>query len=235
MQGDQTARRDPKDDTDVRLLAAAAAGDQPAWQTLYERYADNVYRWCRQSGLPQEDAEDVAQEVFWCVHVGLERFERGADGSFRAWLSRICARRITDYQRTFARRRLRAVAADFEQLVSPVARDDPSDGLLAEALQRVRQRVSARTWALFEAYVLLNRGAAEVAREHGVSRYCVYHARTRMVWQLRAQIDGNVLGTDRPAPVCEARAPPDARGGGPKSCGGQRPCGQTPLGVPQKV
>ncbi len=188
MPGDPTSRRDPKDDTDVLLLAAAAAGEQPAWETLYERYGDSVYRWCRQRGLPQEDAEDVAQEVFWCVHERLESFERGSDGSFRGWLYRICGRRIVDHQRTFARGRLRALAADFEKLASPVSQGDPKDALLAEALQRVRRRVSVRTWALFEAYVLQDRSAADVAREHGLSRYCVYHARTRVVWLLREEI-----------------------------------------------
>jgi RNA polymerase sigma-70 factor (ECF subfamily) len=214
MPGDLTSRRDPKDDTDVRLLSAAAAGDQPAWEELYVRYADNVYRWCRRRGLPQEDAEDVAQEVFWCIHERLEHFQRGAEGSFRGWLYRICERRISDHQRKFARGRLRAVAADLDKLASPVSRGDPRDALLAEALQRVRRRVSARTWALFEAYFLQDRSAAEVAREYGISRYCVYHARTRVVWLLRVEIDAaallrlectgpiNLLGAAlRPSPV----------------------------------
>ncbi|MFO0900601.1 MAG: sigma-70 family RNA polymerase sigma factor [Pirellulales bacterium] len=187
MAGDARPLRDPKDDTDVRLLSAAAAGDPPAWEQLYQRYRDTVYGWCRTSGLPREDAEDVAQEVFWCVHNGLEHFDRGADGSFRGWLSRICGRRITDHQRTFARRRLRAVAVDLERLPDHVQRD-AADAELAAALQRVRGQASQTTWAMFAAYVLQDRSAEDVAREWGVSRFRVYHARTRIYWMLRREL-----------------------------------------------
>lgn len=193
MPGDPTSRHDPKDDTDVRLLSAAAAGDQPAWEELYVLYGDSVYRWCRRRGLPQEDAEDVAQEVFWCIHERLEHFQRRADGSFRGWLYRICERRISDHLRNFARGRLRAVAVDLDKVPGPVSQVDPRDALLAAALHRVRRRVSARTWALFEAYVLQEQSAADVAREYGISRYCVYHARTRVVWMLRVEIDAVAL------------------------------------------
>ena len=188
MSADAFGFRDPKDDTDVHLLSAATAGERPAWEALYERYGDTVYRMCRKSGLAAEDAEDVSQEVFWTVYKGLEHFERRTDGSFCGWLYRICERRIADHQRTFARRRLRAVAADLERLPDRAAQVDPAELQLALAMHRVRSQISEATWAIFDAYVLQGRSADEIARERSISRHVVYHARARMVWKLRAEL-----------------------------------------------
>jgi len=193
---DAIYRRDPNDDTDLDLLREVVCGEHPAWSVLYDSYAEMVYKQCRREGLPHEDAEDVMQEVFWNVHKRLEHFDRGVDGSFRGWLYRICQRRIVDRQRIFTRWRLQAAAANSRN-ADHEACETSVELELAAALELARARVSAGTWLLFDAYELQGRPASAVAAEFNVSRFRVYHARTRVVELLRLEIreiEGNAKG-----------------------------------------
>lgn len=81
---------------DEELVRCAQAGDGAAFDLLYERYLDRVYRRVRCS-IPQADVEDVTQEVFIAVIRSLKEF-RG-DSKFRTWLYTILSRKIADYYR----------------------------------------------------------------------------------------------------------------------------------------
>lgn len=180
------------DDTDVRMLRAAAQGDPPAWEELYVRYRDRVYGWCRGAGLSREDAQDVSQEVFWAVYKGLESFDHGGhSGSFRAWLHTIAVRRIAFAQRSFARSRLQEAA----RLGSsrPIRTSNGEDACadleaLAAALECVRPKFSSPTWSAFAAYVIEGRRAEEVAQALGTTRNAVYLARAHVVEAVRAHL-----------------------------------------------
>ncbi len=180
------------DDTDVRILRAAAQGDQPACAELYAQYGDRVYGWCRGAGLSREDAQDVSQEVFWAVYKGLEGFEPGAHcGSFRAWLHTIAMRRIALAQRSLAKARLREAARLVCLRTSEGDTADPTTAelaALADALECVRARYSSHTWSVFSAYVLEGRQADDVASAMGTTRNVVYLARARVVEAVRAHL-----------------------------------------------
>src|SRR5512146_773962 len=77
--------------TDEELIRCAQAGDGAAFDVLYERYLDIVYRRVRCS-IPETDVEDVTQEVFIAVIRSLKEF-RG-DSKFRTWLYTILSRKI---------------------------------------------------------------------------------------------------------------------------------------------
>jgi len=70
-----------------QLIQASAAGDERAFEQLYQHYSRRVYSLClRLLGNPA-DAEDVTQEVFLQVHRKLKTF-RG-DAAFTTWLYRL--------------------------------------------------------------------------------------------------------------------------------------------------
>jgi RNA polymerase sigma-70 factor (ECF subfamily) len=94
-------------DEDGQLLARCKAGDRAAWRTLYESHFDFVLRTARQLGTPQEEVEDVAQEVFTVVMRKLDQFEIG---KVSTWIYRICATIVADRHR---RRRVRRALAHF--------------------------------------------------------------------------------------------------------------------------
>ena len=57
--------------TSTSLLQRMQCGDVEAWQRLVDLYAPLIYYWCHQSGLRDEDAGDVVQEVFKSVVTSL--------------------------------------------------------------------------------------------------------------------------------------------------------------------
>jgi RNA polymerase sigma-70 factor (ECF subfamily) len=79
-------------------------GDLAAWRTLYDRYSQPVFRFIGALGVPPEEREDAAQDVFIAVYRGLSQF-RG-DSQLSTWIYRIAARHASRLGR---RRRLRAL------------------------------------------------------------------------------------------------------------------------------
>ena len=110
----------PNDASDAALLAAAAAGEEPAFVELYRRRRDDVYRFAYALTRCRSSAQDTTQEVFLGVLENAGRFDP-AKGSVRAWLVG-CARHIMiDRLRRDSRwadeAPERAVACDKEQRV----------------------------------------------------------------------------------------------------------------------
>ena len=67
------------DRTDAELIAGISAGESAAFETLYSRYAANVYQTVLRIVQDQTLAEDLVQEVFWRIWRRSSRFagERG--------------------------------------------------------------------------------------------------------------------------------------------------------------
>jgi len=109
-----TAMHEP---TDEMLVQCAQQGDGTAFNALYDRYLDVVYRRVHYS-IPETDVEDVTQEVFIAVVRSLKDF-RG-DSKFRTWLYTLMSRKIADYYR-------RRDPADFQ--VKNSLDDDETDAI----------------------------------------------------------------------------------------------------------
>ena len=69
---------------DAALLRACLAGDQDAWTLLVTRYTRLVYSIALKSGLNEDDAGDVVQNVFTIVLRRLESLQQ--PDRFSAWL-----------------------------------------------------------------------------------------------------------------------------------------------------
>jgi RNA polymerase sigma-70 factor (ECF subfamily) len=90
------------DDTDARLLAALAAGDEAAFVTLYRRRSDDVFRFAYAMGKSRAVAQDVTQEVFLNVLENAARFD-SRKGTARAWLFGCARHAVLDRLRLEAR------------------------------------------------------------------------------------------------------------------------------------
>ncbi len=88
-------------ESDGALVAAAAAGDQLAKQTLFQRHAPMVNRLARRLLGPGVDANDLVQDAFVEALLGIERLKNGQ--AFQAWLCSIVVRTAHKMRR---RRRL---------------------------------------------------------------------------------------------------------------------------------
>ncbi len=88
---------DSKPEPDDGSLAKAARTDRDAFDVLYRRYVDRVYRYCYVHAGNRPDAEDLAAQTFVAVLESLPRY--GGRGPFAAWLFGIARRKCADYHR----------------------------------------------------------------------------------------------------------------------------------------
>jgi len=109
---------------DIELVELAKDGHSNALQQLIKRHYLTVYRlaykWCS----VQEDAEDIAQEVFLKFVRKLQTFRQKS--SFKTWLYRIAVNTAKDFNRKSAARQTREKTFALEQQLQNPAftRDD---------------------------------------------------------------------------------------------------------------
>jgi RNA polymerase sigma-70 factor, ECF subfamily len=84
--------------TDDAALVAAARADGAAFASLYQRYRLPIYRYCRARSRTDDDAADLAQQVFLKAFEAMPRYEdRGLP--FSAWLFRLAHNAVIDAAR----------------------------------------------------------------------------------------------------------------------------------------
>ncbi len=146
--------------------------------TLYRRYFGSVARWVRSLGVPAEEAEDAAQEVFLVAHRRLSRLRE--DASESAWLFGI-ARGVCANRRR-GRRRARRREARYAE-VQALGETDLDDAVhrrrAADLMQAFLDGLPEKYRLPFLLYDLEDRPAPEVARMLGIGADAV-HARVRV-------------------------------------------------------
>lgn len=124
------SRQMPRTD-DSALMLAYAAGDVGAFEQLYLRHKDALYRYLlRQSGNAAI-AEDVAQEVWAKVIAARDRYR--PDAKFSTFLFRVARNAFIDDVR---RNRLRAVSDDYDDERRPADSGAPDQEFDRNALAR---------------------------------------------------------------------------------------------------
>lgn len=181
--------------TSTQLLSKAREWDQDAWQQIVRRYGPLVYRWSQRWSLQPADREDLFQEIFRSVAVGLPNFSREQPGtSFRSWLWTLTRNRAADLLR---RHKPVGELPDESGIVdvrrprtsSEQTRTEPALGdELAKSLSSIRGDFQETTWRAFWESVVEQRPPADVAKELGISLNAVYHARSRVLSKLRSSM-----------------------------------------------
>jgi len=140
--------------TDAALVQRCRAGDDAAWRELVDRFSRYVYAIAVQGfRLPQQDAEDVFQEVFARVYERLGSLRD--DEAVRPWIAQLTRRLCIDRLRAGSRES----DADLDELPE-VPADDVLESLeqafdvheaLAELPENCRQ-ILDRFFARDESY-----------------------------------------------------------------------------------
>lgn len=89
-------------DSDEALVRRARDGDYAAFERLFERHRDLVYRFAYNMAGRRDDAEDLVQEAFVRAYQNLARYRDEA--KFTTWLLRIVSNLATDQGRMHNRR-----------------------------------------------------------------------------------------------------------------------------------
>jgi RNA polymerase sigma factor (sigma-70 family) len=100
--------------SDEELVRSAQTGKQDSFVLLYERYFPNVFARVRFK-VPENDIEDVTQEIFIAVLKSLGSFK--GQSKFSTWIWTITNRKIVDYYRS-NKSRLTDEQDDYEEAVT---------------------------------------------------------------------------------------------------------------------
>ena len=200
--------------TSFSLLTRARSNDQRAWRQLVHVYGPLVHRWCKRSGLKDEDVADVFQETFRAVSMNLSSFApRRQVGSFRSWLRTIVRTKVTDH---FRRQRNQPVGRggtdaqmQLANLVDPDSArprgrdsrlafeadeeaDDENALVVQRAMELIRPEFSETNWNAFCRVALDGERAVDVANKLDVSPQSVRQANYRIRRRLRLVLEGLV-------------------------------------------
>jgi RNA polymerase sigma-70 factor (ECF subfamily) len=113
--------------TTLLLRLRQSPSDQAAWAEFVERYGQQIEGWCRQWGLQDADAQDVAQTVLLKLLRAAQTFRYDPEHKFRAWLKTVTHHAWRDWVRS--RRRIAGNGDHLQDdpLRQVAARDDLAD------------------------------------------------------------------------------------------------------------
>ena len=180
------ALRDNPEASDEALVEAARDGRVQALEALLDRHQGRVMRILRFLGIPAQDREDVAQEVFVRVFKHLRGFRTGQE--FGAWLYRVAVNAAHDH-RGRVRRRARGEApwdaGEGRQDPGPGPEEAAFQQELRDELDRALERLSERERAIFVLREIEGLESREVARALGITAITVRRHLSRARKRLR--------------------------------------------------
>ncbi len=164
------------------LAVRTAGGDRDAFAELYRSLIDPVFRYLYWSTGSQEDAEDLAEEVFLKALLNMGSFDPGR-GPFKAWIFRIARNLMIDHQRRRSRRGCEELGEDVDDGSEPVPQrleDEERARTLRECL---RELPSAQRQVIAMKY-FAGMSNAETARALGRSEGAVNALQNRALRRL---------------------------------------------------
>ena len=192
--------------SDETLARAAQQGEVRALETLLDRHQSKVLRILGFLGVPAQDCEDVAQEVFVRVFRHLKGFRTGQ--SFGAWIYRVTVNAAHDYRTRRGRRAAGETGWQDGLEAAPDERPGPAESArereLREALGQALETLTERERSVFVLRELEGLETAEVARSLGISAITVrrhlFRARRRLRTILADLEKKNPLPVERIVP-----------------------------------
>lgn len=174
--------------------------DEEGWKAFFDTYWKLIYRTAVRAGLTDAEAQDVVQDTVLGVLRRMPAFQYDSEkGSFKAWLMRLTSWRIADQlrkrQRDIAHRNPGTVGTDtVERVPDPVRKLEANwdqeweMNLVSAAIERVKRKVDAKQYQLFDLYVIKKWPVARVARALNVNAGRVYLAKHRIGHLIKKEI-----------------------------------------------
>ena len=207
------------------LVVAAKNGDGQAFETLFKRNQQKIFRVVLRYARVPEDAEDIVQQSFHKAFVHLCKFE--GKSSFSTWLTRIAVNEALMFLRSIGAMRKVSIDASGEQertssaLEIQDSRPDPETSymqqeraqILSEALADLRPGMRKAIELREFAELSTEETAQQMNLSAGAVKARLFHARRKLreklSRRLRAhRLSGNLDGprvSIRYAPVAKAR------------------------------
>lgn len=171
--------------------------NQVAWSRFVTLYTPLLFHWAKKTGLQDQDAADLVQDVFALLLVKLPEFdyqaESGRAGQFRAWLRTVTLNKWHERRR---KKQAEALDAGDERWNDVAVADDVEafwqkeydEFLVARALEVMQAEFEPTSWKACWETTVNGRRAAEVGAELGLSEGAVYVAKSRVLRRLREEL-----------------------------------------------
>ena len=177
------------------------AADQAAWERFVDIYGPLIYRWLRDKGLQDQDAQDVAQEVMLTVMREMPKFHYDPKlGSFRGWLRGVVSHQALMFWRSRHGKPAGAGGSEFEHQLENLARSDSVAAqrwdeehnrfVAGRILALIQAEFEPTSWQAFWRVVVDGEKASAVAAALGISVNAVYLAKSRVLRRLQEQSEG---------------------------------------------
>ncbi|MGB7922699.1 MAG: sigma-70 family RNA polymerase sigma factor [Pyrinomonadaceae bacterium] len=129
--------RSTVDPPDVELVARAEAGDEAAFEELFNRHRRRVAQIASRFFRQREQIEEIVQESFTKAYFALADFSRHAEASFAAWIARIAFNSCYDELRRMKRRPESSLSEEEAEWVKESVRaEGAGDDIEAAAVSR---------------------------------------------------------------------------------------------------
>jgi RNA polymerase sigma factor (sigma-70 family) len=172
--------------------------DGESWQDFFDTYWRLIYGMARKAGLSDAEAHDIVQETVISVARKIDGFRYDpAVCSFKSWMLQLTRWWIINQLK---RRQRDAGNLPSDEDGTATRIPDPTEfdleaiwdeeweqNLLAAALERIKSRVDAEQFQIFDLYCVANWPAPKVARTLSVSIGRVYLAKHRIGALLRKE------------------------------------------------
>ncbi len=178
--------------------------DQRSWDDFYRTYWRLIYSAALKTGLQEQEAWDVVQETILTVAKQSKKSSYDPErGSFKSWLWNITRWRINDRLR--ARQKepiaMSSSGSDDEEF-NPIENQEDSStqnfdhiwdeewqaNLMKAAIARVKVKVSAQQFQIFDYYVLRGFSVKDVKARLGVSIAQIYLSKHRVGQVLKREV-----------------------------------------------
>jgi RNA polymerase sigma-70 factor (ECF subfamily) len=179
--------------------------DHDGWKRFFDTYWRLIYSAAIKSGLSDAEAQDVVQETVISVAKKMNEFKYDpALGSFKGWLLTLTRWRITDQIRKRSRHPQAGGSQPADGARTSTIESLPDEqglqldaiwdaewqkNLTDAAIERVKRKVGARQYQLFDLHVIKEWPVADVAKTLGVSDNLVHKAKSRISAAIRKEIE----------------------------------------------
>jgi len=173
--------------------------DRVKWQEFFDTYWRLIYGVARKSGLSDAEAQDVVQETVLSVARNISKYDKNA-GSFKSWLMQLTRWRIVDQVRKRGPAGQRgftdsARTATIDRIPDPAGRKleelwdvEWKQSMLETALERVKRKVNAKHFQVFDCLVVKRWPVAKTANTLGVNVAQVYLIKHRIAGLLKREV-----------------------------------------------
>ncbi len=183
--------------------------DRESWQDFFDTYWRLIYGTARKAGLSDAEAQDIVQETVLSVARKIDGFKYDpAVCSFKSWMLQLTRWRILNQLKRRKAEAERLVpagvpasaqtyeTATIERIPDPSGNNfeaiwvaEWEKNLMGAALERVKHRVDAGQFQIFDLYCLEQWPATKVARTLGVGLGRVYLAKHRIGRMLKRELE----------------------------------------------